>query len=50
MARIRKTKRWGNSDVIVLNSLDKLDLDIEIGEDRVDIEDMKIIKEKENKK
>jgi len=48
--RIRKTKQWGNSDVIVLNSQDKVDLDIHIGVDQVDIEKIKIIKKNGEKK
>ena len=44
MARIRKTKRYGNSDIIMLSPQDKIDLGINIGSDLVDIEDIVIIK------
>ena len=49
MARIRNTARWGNSDVIMLKSSDKVDLDINIGKDKVDIEDMVVLREKKSK-
>ena len=49
MARIRTTTRWGNSDIIMLKPQDKVDLDIEIGKDEVDLEDMIIIKRRKKK-
>ena len=50
MARIRNTARWGNSDVIMLKSQDKVDMDIDIGDDQVDLEDMIILKNKKRGK
>ena len=44
MARKRSTFRWGNSSVILLKPSDLLDLDIKVGEDMVDIEEMVVLK------
>lgn len=49
MARIRPTRKIGNSDYIKLEQIDKQDLNIEIGVDDVDLSDIIIIK-KRNKK
>lgn len=42
--------RWGNSDVILLKPQDKVDMNIEIGKDQVDIEDIIILKTKKEVK
>lgn len=44
MARLRPTRRIGNSDFIKLEPTDKHDLDINIGDDEVDIDDIVVVK------
>lgn len=46
MTRIRRTRKWGDSKVIVLAPTDDKDMNIEIGKDQVDIENIRILKDK----
>jgi antitoxin component of MazEF toxin-antitoxin module len=48
MARFREVKKWGNSIVVVLTSVDVSDLNISEG-DMIDIEDS-LVKQKAKKK
>jgi hypothetical protein len=45
MPKIRETRRIGHSDFIKLEPIDKEDLNIEIGKDKIDIEDIVVVKE-----
>ena len=49
MARLREVKKWGNSMVVVLSSVDVEDLKISEG-DMMDIEDALIKSKRGNKK
>jgi hypothetical protein len=48
--RIRKTRKYGNTSVITLKPNDAEDMNIKIGKDFVDIQEIKIIKHKKKKK
>ena len=49
MARLREVKKWGNSLVVVLSSVDVNDLSINEG-DMIDLEDVQVVKPKRSKK
>ena len=46
MSRIRPTRKIGSSEYIKLEPIDKKDLNIKIGIDEIDIEDIVVIKKK----